>query len=100
MRPVSLPELLFLLGEDELWKTGLRVFVVGDTTLHYPALPTFCGDEEDVLVRLMHGLFDDFEEFQGVVWWSFDFVFIQLVCNETAEEGVEIEVEVLGFGCA
>ena len=96
MRPVRLLELLLLLGEDELWETCLWVLDVSDTTLHNPALPTFRGDEEDVLVRLMHGLFDDFEEFQGVVWWSFDFVFIQLVYNETAEEGVEIEVEVLG----
>ena len=90
MRPVRLLELLLLLGEDELWETCLWVLDVSDATLHDPALPTFRGDEEDVLVRLMHGLFDDFEEFQGVVWWSFDFSFFQLIYNETAEEGVEV----------
>ena len=59
-------------------------------------MPALCGDVENVLVRLLDCLFNDVKEVQGVVRRSFDFAFFQLSLHEAAEEGVEIEVEVLG----
>ena len=68
---------------------------MGDTTLHYPALPTFCGDEKNVFAGIVQGFFDDFKEVEGVEGRPFECVFVQFFFNIAAEQCVEVEVEVL-----